>query len=646
MKKFLIFVFAALLSADNMLADSHEPYSGSRIFWDMASCKQVFKYCLYARMIQLQSGRLLAVSHDGSTIVFSHSDSHGKYWTTQESFFSPPSNFHYYDAELTQLADGKIVLSYNIGPSTTVNPGHYGVRVRISEDDGESWGSEINVNDAGGTVGGAGCWEPSVLELPSGELHLYFSNEKPYATIGAQCIQVQRSFDKGQTWSTPQTISYRTNHRDGMPVPIIVGDSIVVVIEDNGWPGAESFVPVTLRCAIADDWNNGVIGDTSPYRNQIIDYNYCPQAFGGAPYLRKLPWGETLLSRQAYYESGDYSNMKQYVYVGDAEARNFKAMSQPFADGSVSVEWNSISVIDSDVVVAVGGVGANNVSNHHVDMVFGYPLKQFTAHKATPTVDGTLNTGEYGQGQPRQVLMGTESMGRQIYGDYAYSADSLYFGLRVNDNTRSRNGSNQDGVNLYIDSKNVSDTKPQNGIYRLYITAAGKLVFYYGESNRWKVLSNPPVHYVVNDDSTKYVVEVAIPWTALGWDKAPVGERLATAVTVNDYNGTNYVTEKMPDVKPDQSWTYMTLRLEEGNETAIRAIDQQTQKVSIHGRHLTVLNGLRATTLTIVSPDGKLIYQSHPAASVIELPQQSKGLYIVRLQLSDGTAFKTKYIVR
>ena len=41
------------------LAARHEPYKGSRIFWDNATRKTVFSSGGYARIIQLKDGRLM-----------------------------------------------------------------------------------------------------------------------------------------------------------------------------------------------------------------------------------------------------------------------------------------------------------------------------------------------------------------------------------------------------------------------------------------------------------------------------------------------------------------------------------------------------------------------------------------------------------
>lgn len=63
-----------------------------------------------------------------------------------------------------------------------------------------------------------GCWEPSAVLLPSGEIQLFFANEGPYTHSDEQEISLLRSYDNGYSWSHhPETVSFRSGRRDGMP---------------------------------------------------------------------------------------------------------------------------------------------------------------------------------------------------------------------------------------------------------------------------------------------------------------------------------------------------------------------------------------------------------------------------------------------
>ena len=627
-------------------AKRQQPYSSSRIFWDTANRKTLFDNALYARMIELQDGRLMAVTGAGGYIVMSISTDKGVSWSAQERKFSPPANYHYYDADLYQLKDGTIIVCYNIGPNEPYdNVRRYGVRINRSTDNGKTWSADTQIYTAG-TDFHTGCWEPAILELPSGELHLYVSDESPFVDNYDQCIQLLRSYDKGKTWTkTPETISYRPGSRDGMPTPVLIGDTIIVTIEDNGWPGETTFVPVTLRSSLSDNWKGITIGPNSPYRTQVIDHNWCPKAYGGAPYMRILPWGETVLSRQAYHESNDYDVMNMYVYVGDENARGFKAMSQPFNDNydsRISIEWNSISVIDTGIVCALGGVGAKG-GTPHVEIVKGYPTRMFKAYRGTPTLDATIGATEYHFRNGSQIKMGNNSIGRLVYSDFCYDDDNLYFAIRVNDNTPYNTSSQLDAVRLLIDADNASDDTPVEGMYNIYFKTSGSYNFWKGENGKWVAHTDTTgTRYRLKVKSSYYIIEAAIPWRVLGKEKAPLGQRMAMAIEVTDRSTSTYKTETMPDAKKDQSWTWMEFRLDDNDASGIANYDNKNTDISFVGNRIILPDGLNAKSIKIYSVNGQLVYSLSDIAGQTGIINLKHGLYIVKCIMSNGRIVSKK----
>lgn len=570
MKKIVCLLLSAVVSY-GAIAKRVEPYEGSRIFWDMRSQQQLFDDGWYARMIQLQDGRLLAASESGWNVIIRYSEDMGKTWTPQQSVFFPPSGLRYFDVDLYQLSDGKIIITYNIGfPDESVPDGRFGVRLRISEDNGATWSDDIFVYDGERTFDN-GTWEPNILELPSGEVQLYVSDEAPYTHSGEQCIQLFRSFDKGYTWSGPETISFRPGARDGMPTSLLLGDEIVVTIEDNGWPGMSSFIPVTVRTTLEDNWKSGAVGATSPKREQIIDYDWCPTTFGGAPYMRLMQTGETILSRQSFFKSGEYSLMNMYVYVGDKNGRGFKAMSQPFPDNldsRISIEVNSVSVVGDNTIIALGGYGAGGTDNRrHVDLVVGEPVKLFKAYYGTPVVDGVVAADEYHSPQAYQVKMGSNNLSRNVYADFNYDDNYLYFVCSVDDDTPmgSQDASlpQKDGVRLLIDADDVCDDTPVKGMYEFFFQPDGTVECMQGDGGAWTAHNSDGTLLKVTKSSGNYVIEAAIPWGVLGKESTPLQQRMAMAIEVDDKRGDSFKTETIPDARHDQSWTWMEFRLDQ-----------------------------------------------------------------------------------
>src|SRR5690606_40386533 len=72
--------------------------------------------------------------------------------------------------ELIELASGRLLMACNYRPSKDgVAP--FAIAIRESGDQGENW-SEAEVLFEGGIDFKDGCWEPSFLQLPSGEVQL------------------------------------------------------------------------------------------------------------------------------------------------------------------------------------------------------------------------------------------------------------------------------------------------------------------------------------------------------------------------------------------------------------------------------------------------------------------------------------------
>ena len=549
----------------NLAAATVARYTGTRIFWDARTPVNVFSSGGYARLIELSDGRLLACCESGG-IKISFSSDKGKTWSSP-TLIAPNSNrVPNCVPDLIQLADGTIIVGYNPRPSTPYTEDRrFGIRVRRSTDGGQTWSDEIFVYDAD-YVFENGCWEPSFLELPSGELQLYFADESPYTTTSEQQISLCRSFDGGLTWSAPQRISYRSGYRDGMPVPVLLSDNknIVVGIEDNGWSDDGDSVPTTVRTTLSNNWKTYVSGSSS-MRNRSINYTYCPMAKGGAPYLRVLPNGETVLSHQSTYGDGD--NMKMYVYVGNKQAKGFKAMSKPFYQENKGCWWNSLAVIDTGIVVAVGGLDGK------ISIVKGYPMKQFQVPFGTPQIDGRFSSADtYYHPTGRQIPMGSET-GSFSYTDFAYDLDYLYMSCVVFRSEASSEQPYPDGVNLYVESIGASTDKPLTSAYRFTILPNGSLSVSRGNGTDWREAELSGLQVGNTVASSYYRLELAIPWTSIGLTTAPImsqGQTISVNLETLTSGETAQLVERIPDTQPQKPSTWVLLKLIEAVPSGIK----------------------------------------------------------------------------
>ena len=198
MQKLLLIVFFILSSTLSAVADNVAPYSGSRIFWDQSTRKTVFSSGGYSRIIQLHDGRLMAVCEsNGINIAFS--GNLGATWSSPVKIVTNTNNTPNCVPDLIQLADGTIIVAYNPRPAEPYTQDRkFGIRCKRSTDNGVTWSDEIFIYDAKHTFAD-GCWEPSMLELPSGELQVYFADEGPYTTSNEQQISMCRSYDGGKS---------------------------------------------------------------------------------------------------------------------------------------------------------------------------------------------------------------------------------------------------------------------------------------------------------------------------------------------------------------------------------------------------------------------------------------------------------------
>lgn len=643
MRKLQFIVLFLLSVTFSVMAEDVTPYCGSRIFWDLSTRKTVFSSGGYSRIIQLQDGRLMAVCESGG-INISFSSNLGNTWSSPVKIVTNTNNTPNCVPDLIQLKDGTIIVAYNPRPSEPYTEDRkFGIRCKRSTDNGQTWSDEIFIYDAQHTFND-GCWEPSMLELPSGELQVYFADEGPYTNSNEQQISMCRSFDGGKTWGNPSAISFRAGYRDGMPSPVLLNDqqTIVVAIEDNGWPGYNDFFPTTVRCSLEKNWVHYSVTGESENRDKTLDFNFCPLAKGGAPYLRVLPWGETVLSWQSTYNHGSTTTM--FTAVGDENARNFKAMSNPFITNvSDQVMWNSVAVIDTGIVVAVGGV------NGKIEMIKGYPTRLLQAPYGKPVIDGVLSRDEgYMRPTSSQIKLGTQ-IGTQIIADFAHDEDSLYFIARVSDRTYVKKGETTDNVRLMIDADDVSATTPQKGVYCFSFRRDSVCQAWHGEDGNWKSDDASQINLKVKSAGTSYVVEAALPWSVLGKSEAPKGQRMAATIEVEDVGETTTKTERIPDAQRNASWTYMEFRIT-GNETtdAIKGhsvTDDENISVRTHGNTISVSSEREVTEMTLCSADGRIITKMRRPGFNFQTQVGHKGFAIVRMTLADGNVVSRKIVL-
>ena len=351
--------FFLLLSA--AAAVSAADHRAARIAWDSSTLVLIQRGGIYGRMARLPGQRILCVYERAARVYTRRSSDEGRTWEDERLVAQFPFGTAA-NPEVLVLPNGWIIISYNERPNDHVHP--YTIRVTTSRDDGDTWSEPRLVYEAG-IESGTGCWEPALIRLPWGEIQLYFANEKPYPDTAEQEIAMLRSFDDGETWRDAERISFRAGRRDGMPVPLVLeeGKGIAVAIEDNGLSGA--FKPAIVHTALEDNWQAGYVDGRSDRRWSALELPLAPAVYGGAPYLRQFPRGETVLSFQSG-EGRPFGNVLDFsrmaVYIGDSDARNFTSRSFPFAvPEDASGLWNALFIKNASTVTAISGTTIDGV---------------------------------------------------------------------------------------------------------------------------------------------------------------------------------------------------------------------------------------------------------------------------------------------
>ncbi len=325
--------------------------------WDRKTLVLVQRGGGYPRMARIADGLLCCFEHRGECYVRKSVDE-GKTWQDSTRVvgyeFGSAAN-----PELLVCRDGRVMLFFNGRPHDGKHP--FTIGMAVSQDRGATWTPAAKPLYVAGNGPNTGCYEPSALQLPSGEIQLFFANELPYKH-GDQEITLTRSSDDGKTWTAPQTVSFRRGGRDGMPVPLILqnGKGLALVIEDNGLAGDHQLKPAIVHSPTPTAWTGPAASGASRRRWAAVSTPFPHGTYAGAPYFRQLLTGETILSCQ----NGDSRGLQQMlVYVGDADAKHFGDPTEPFpTDTGMRSMWNSLFVKNRTTVTALSSATVDGVS--------------------------------------------------------------------------------------------------------------------------------------------------------------------------------------------------------------------------------------------------------------------------------------------
>lgn len=582
-KSLFIFYWICILSCspDNSVFETNEPIeepvseietkeaiTGIRIAWNyntktLVSEENDTGYNGYARLVQLIGGTLLVTYESNGDIVVKRSEDNGENWSNPIIVAEAKEGVNMATPDIIQLQNGSILVTYNPRPGETASSSkNFLIKTILSNDGGVSWQNDQIVYE-GGTEFANGVWEPSALQLPDGEIQLFFSNENIYQDSNEQNISLLRSFDNGITWTEkPEITSFRAGSRDGMPSPLFLPDQnqIIFSIEDNG--SSNQFKPYIIRNLISENWSQ-TVGGSSENRNYALKEQLEESEYAGAPYLAQLKTGETLLSYQGTdrRNGNDLNNADMKVAIGNEYAKDFNRISTPFLipEGK-SALWNSIAVLNNNTVIALSTTNAFSPTNaSEVWMIKGRVIPELKAEKILLEIDGETSEDIWQQTFP--VFIGQKSA-TQLLANISADEDNLYVISKISDTNISANSEsiqNNDGMVIYLDPLNRNLVSPGAGIFKIIISAANQVKVYEGEDSEWNEIEIPKIETKVENSGEGYLQEISISWNSIG-GKPESNSRIGFNIELIERGNLNY-RESISATKTDAPYTWLTLKL-------------------------------------------------------------------------------------
>ena len=503
--------------------------TGIRIGWDYTT-QTYLNGGSYGRLKLLADGRQALVYDAGGVPKIRFKRPGTASFSSAATVASPPTGSGYTNCELLELADGTLLYAYN----ERVDGIGLKIKVKYSFNGGVSWVDEqtlyeVRESDYIADEGLYGIWEPAMIQLPSGEVQLYFASELG-VPAHHQKIMMLRSLsadDGGRRLWEPATVDvcYTVGYRDGMPVPLVLQDDrgIVFAIEDDGFGGG--FQPGIIYTSMADNWSSGIRYGDSP--NRWVAVRSGEPRGGGAPYIIQLRTGETLVSTQtnslADQRGAPWDDMyknRPFVYIGDSDARNFSRYSIPFPfmdEPNMGGVWNSLCQTDDSTVVCISEVhghptrsGIWSVEGHIMHPLTSYALP---AGSSLADIEWAPLMSDIFVGSQTQAQMRVAS---------AWTADTLFLHFAVVDRTL-RSGAegapvwDTDGVEFYCDAMDRASDAVTVGSMKYLVNIDGGTLVSRMTTSGWADVeaTTHQMRYVVCRNAGGYVIDMAQPWNSV-----------------------------------------------------------------------------------------------------------------------------------
>ena len=572
-----------LNQAEPVINDHADDWNQSRLepnfrqYVEVTEAKLRIKGANYPRIKKISDDRYILFYQDGQTAkdIYYSVSSDLKEWSLGVKLFKSHNitvngsndTMCYSSCDATVLANGDImaIASFRSGRNFRVTNEFNGLAMRISSDEGKTWGEEQIIYKGSN-------WEPQILQLPSGEIQVYFTHGGPKIQpqmeagiptkdmVPSSGTAIIRSYDNGKTWDPyvmePPYAAHRVSQQythtengikvftDQMPCAILLNNSntIAMAAESKFLQGSEEIYYITMAYN-DDNWAVGLgIDEEGPVDKQNNMFK------GAAPYLRQFPSGETILSNNR--------SSKFQIRLGDSQARNFGDPINPLAGTGY---WGSLELIQSHIVVGtmpyarkVSNVQQNrimisqNVLNHRIDV----PTAKMKA-------DG--NNKDWAKATDA-LFVGSDSQAQTSVRP-AKDDKNLYFLVETLDTYLSEG----DTVDLYLGDS--ASNELNNNTLRLTVGPNGLVAAARFDGTDFAAIDTKDIQAAVTlqgtigndeDEDTGYMVELSIPRSLVTVSN---NKLLCHIVLKNQDKGGSVIEDAMSGIRWNVPSEWMSLNL-------------------------------------------------------------------------------------
>ena len=193
----------------------------------------------------------------------------------------------------------------------------------------------------------------------------------------------------------------------------------------------------------------------------------------------------------------------------------------------------------------------------------------------------------------------------------------------------------------------MADEQPVDNIHRLFFRLDGGVVAYKGsnEKRRWMANKVENVRSVITRANKYYIIEAAIPWSALGFTTPPIEKLMRANVMLHDnHDGSNNVVyDMMPDAKRDASWTWIDFVLGTNpNATKVNVVEV-TPKVSVVVGDTSISVSDNVAKTTVYTLAGSKVGEFSTTSFV---KPTTKGVYLLNFALNNGKEVTRKISIK